>query len=177
MNTLKGKLYTLIKASIGTETLVFSDQNAPRPSLPYWTMRVQSFRRLGSENYSQGVTNDGDQTITGTREATIAIQRYGDNSDIACQGLVDTLQKTTVQEAWQQQDISCYETGDVLNISTTLDKSVIEPRAAVDLFVRFGASIIDNVGAIDTVVNTGQTDQAIDEENIDVVATAPVVLI
>lgn len=177
MNTLKGKLYTLVKASIGSETLVFSDQNSPRPALPYWTIRVQSIRRLGSEDYSQGVTNDGDQTITGAREATLAIQRFGPDSDISCQNLVDTLQKTTVREAWQAQDISCYETGDVLNISTTLDKSIIEPRAAVDLFVRFGASFVDTVGAIETVVNTGQTDQAIDDENIDVVATAPIILV
>lgn len=177
MNTLKGKLYALIKASIGSETLVFSDQNAPRPSLPYWTMRIQSIRRLGSEDYSQGVTNEGVQTIKGAREATIAVQRYGTDSDISCQTLVDTLQKTTVKESWQSQDIACYETGDVLNISTTLDKSVIEPRAAVDLFIRFGARFVDTVGAIESVTNTGQTDQAIDEENIYVVATAPVVLV
>lgn len=177
MNTLKGKLYALIKASIGTETLVFSDQNAPRPALPYWTMRIQSLRDVGDETYSQEVTNDGDQTIKGTREATIAIQRYGVDSDIACQGFVDELQKTTVNEAWQSQNISYYDIGDVLNISTTLDKSVIEPRAAVDLFVRFGATMLDRVGAIETVINTGQTDQVIDEENIDVVATAPIVLI
>ena len=177
MDTIKGKLYALIKASVGAETLVFSDQNSPRPALPYWTMRIQSFRDVGDETYSQEVTNDGDQTIKGSREATIAIQRYGVDSDIACQGFVDELQKTSVNEAWQAQNISYYDIGDVLNISTALDKSVIEPRAAVDLFVRFGAIIIDRVGAIETVTNIGQTDQAIDEENIDIVATAPVVLV
>lgn len=177
MDTLKGKLYTLINASIGAETLVFSDQNSPRPALPYWTMRIQSLRDVGDETYSQEVTNDGDQTIKGSREATIAIQRYGVDSDIACQGFVDELQKTSVNEEWQAQNISYYDIGNVLNISTTLDKSVIEPRAAVDLFIRFGASFVDTVGAIETVTNTGQTNQAIDEENIDVVATAPVVLV
>lgn len=172
MNTLKSKLYTLIKAAIGSEALIFADQNSPRPAMPYWTMRVQSSRRLGSEHYSQGVTDDGDQTVTGVREATVAIQRFGPDSDLSCQALVDTLQKTTVKETWQLQDISCYETGDVLNISTVLDKSVIEPRASVDLFVRFGAELLDRVGIIETVTTTGQTDQDIDDEDIDIVAVA-----
>lgn len=171
MNTLKSKLYTLIKAAIGSETLIFSDQNSPRPALPYWTMRVQSFRKLGDDYISQGVTELGDQTITGVREATIAIQRYGNDSDLFCQNLVDTLQKTTVNESWQLQDISCYETGDVLNISTTLDKSVIEPRAAVDLFIRFGANIIDNVGIIDNVTSSGDTN---DDAVIDIIAVSAV---
>ena len=33
--TVKATLYTLVKALIGAETLVFADQNAPRPPLPY----------------------------------------------------------------------------------------------------------------------------------------------
>lgn len=172
MITLKSKLYTLIKARIGAEVLIFSDANAPRPPSPYWTMRVQSQRRLGKEYYSQGVTALGDQTILGTREATVAIQRFGPDSDIKCQTLVDELAKTTVIETWQAQKICVYETGDVLNISTTLDNSQIEPRAAVDLFIRFGASMTDRVGIIETVNNTGSTDQLIDTDEIDIVAVA-----
>ena len=175
MITLKPKLYTLIKARVGSEVLVFSDQNSPRPPAPYWTMRVQSQRRLGKEYYSQGVTDLGDQTILGTREATVAIQRIGPDSDIKCQTLVDELAKTTVIETWQAQKICVYETGDVLNISTTLDNSTIEPRAAVDLFIRFGASLNDTVGIIDTVNSTGSTDQLIDTDNIDIVAVASAV--
>ena len=166
MNTLKTKLYNLIKAQLGAEVLIFSDQNSPRPPLPYWTMRVQSIRKLGHEYLSQGVTDLGDQTIFGVREATVAVQRYGNDSDLKCQGLVDNLQKTSVREAWQVQKIICYETGDVLNISTKLDNSVIEPRAAVDLFIRFGSSLVDNVGIIDTVNNTGSLGE------IDIVAVA-----
>ncbi len=170
MNTLKSKLYTLLKAVIGSETLIFSDQNSPRPSLPYWTMRIQSLRSLGDQYFSQGVSPTGDQHIFGTREATIAIQRYGDDSDLKCQELVDTIGKTTVSEAWSVQNISCYETGDVINIIQLLDKSVIEPRAAVDLFIRFGGDVTDNVGMIETIETTG--DLPGHDDAIDVVAVA-----
>ena len=169
MNTLKTKLYTLIKAQIGSESLIFSDQNSPRPALPYWTMRVNSIRRLGHEYFSQGVDSAGNQDIFGTREATIAIQRFGNDSDLKCQELVDNLSKTTSCEAWSVQKINCYETSDVTNISQVLDKSVIEPRAAVDLFVRFGGAIEDNVGMIEVVTSSGDTNY---DSEIDVVAVA-----
>ena len=74
---LKPNLYALVKALIGAETLVFADQNAPRPALPYWTIRVQVQRAVGRDYYSQGVTNDGDQQIDGVREATVQVQRIG----------------------------------------------------------------------------------------------------
>lgn len=169
MITIKSKLYTLIKAQIGNEVLIFADQNSPRPALPYWTMRLQSIRRLGSEYFSQGVDNAGNQDIFGTREATLAIQRYGSDSDTKCQELVDNLSKTTSREAWGSQKINCYETGDVTNISQLLDKSIIEPRAAVDLFIRFGGEIVDNVGMIETVTSSGDTNN---DDEIDVVAVA-----
>ena len=167
---LKDALYTLIKAQVGSEELIFSDQNAPRPALPYWTMRVQSFRRLGSEFFGQGVDSLGVQDIFGTREATIAIQRYGEDSDLKCQELVDNLSKTTIREAWAAQKISCYETGDVLNISQLLDKSIIEPRAAVDLFIRFGGKIQDEAGAIESVEMAGDLPEH--DDAIDIVAVA-----
>lgn len=173
MNTLKPKLYTLLKTIIGAETVIWSDQNSPAPALPYWSMRIQSARKIGDGYYSQGVTDLGDQTILGVREATVAVQRFGADSDLKCQELVDNLQKTTVSEAFAKQKINCYETGDVLNVSQLMDKTIIEPRAAVDLFIRFGASITDNVGAIETVEVTGSTDNT--EIDSVFVATATVV--
>lgn len=173
MNTLKPKLYTLLKSVIGAETVIWSDQNSPAPALPYWSMRIQSVRKIGDGYYSQGVTELGDQTILGVREATVAVQRLGTDSDLKCQELVDNLQKTTVSDAFAKQKINCYETGDVMNVSQLMDKTIIEPRAAVDLFIRFGSSISDNVSAIETVNSTGNTDNT--EIDTVFVATATVV--
>jgi hypothetical protein len=151
MINLKPDLYALVKALVGAETLVFADQNAPRPALPYWTIRVQVRRVVGGDYYSQGVTDDGDQQIDGVREATVQLQRIGADSDYKVAELRDNISKTTVLEQWQLKGLALYNTGDVQNIPFPLDKSQLEPRAALDLFIRFGSKILDRVGVIESV--------------------------
>jgi hypothetical protein len=171
MTTLKDTIYTLLKATIGAETLVFADQNAPRPPLPYWTMRLTVQRAIGSHPYSQGTTDLGDLTIMGTREATVMVQRYGDDSDTKCPDLRDEFSKTSIMESWQLAKIALYDIGDVKNIPFPLDKSQLEPRASLDLFVRFGTELIDRVGIIEQVDMTGTFDG-----NVELIQTVSVVL-
>ena len=178
--TVKATLYTLVKALIGAETLVFADQNAPRPPLPYWTLRLAAQRAVGEDAYSQGVDANGDQLISGVREITVQVQRFGPDSDVACADLRDNLSRTTVSETWQVQKIALYDVGDVLNVPYKLDNSQLEPRASVDLFVRFGTELLDRVGWIDTVEMdagyvTNQT-QGFDEPNLDQAEVITVVL-
>ncbi len=178
--TVKATLYTLVKALIGAETLVFADQNAPRPPLPYWTLRLAAQRAVGEDAYSQGVDANGDQLISGVREITVQVQRFGPDSDVACADLRDNLSRTTVSETWHVQKIALYDVGDVLNVPYKLDNSQLEPRASVDLFVRFGTELLDRVGWIDTVEMdagyvTNQT-QGFDDPNPDLEEVITVVL-
>lgn len=178
--TVKATLYTLVKALIGAETLVFADQNAPRPPLPYWTIRLAAQRAVGEDAYSQGVDANGDQTVSGVREITVQVQRFGPDSDVACADLRDNLSRTTVSEVWQVEKIALYDVGDVLNVPYKLDNSQLEPRASVDLFVRFGTELLDRVGWIDTVETsagyvTNQT-PGFDETNPDLAEVITVVL-
>lgn len=178
--TVKSTLHTLIQAVIGAETLVFADQNAPRPPLPYWTLRLSAQRKVGDDAYSQGVDANGDQLVSGVREITVQVQRFGPDSDVACADLRDNLSRTTIMEAWQRQKIALYDVGDVLNVPYKLDNSQLEPRASVDLFVRFGTELLDRVGWIDTVEMdagyvTNQT-QGFDEPNLDQAEVITVVL-
>ena len=178
--TVKATLYTLVKALIGAETLVFADQNAPRPPLPYWTLRLAAQRAVGEDAYSQGVDANGDQLISGVREITVQVQRFGPDSDVACADLRDNLSRTTVSETWQVQKIALYDVGDVLNVPYKLDNSQLEPRASVDLFVRFGTELLDRVGWIDTVEMdagyvTNQT-HGFDDPNLDLAEVTTVVL-
>ena len=178
--TVKSTLYTLVKSLIGAETLVFADQNAPRPPLPYWTIRLAAQRAVGEDAYSQSVDINGDQTVSGVREITVQVQRFGPDSDVACADLRDNLSRTTVSETWQVQKIALYDVGDVLNVPYKLDNSQLEPRASVDLFVRFGTELLDRVGWIDTVeMDVGyvinQT-QGFDDPNPDLAEVITVVL-
>lgn len=156
MNTLETKLYTLIKSRIGADVLIFADQNAPRPALPYWTMRLQSVRKLGMDYHSQGVTVGGDETVSGTREGTVAMQYHGSGAVLKCMTLRDDLARTTAQDQWRLNDIACFNAGEVQNVPFLLDNEQLEPRSAIDLFIRFGSTLTDNVGVIETVIADGE---------------------
>lgn len=151
MDSLKADLHGLLQSAVAPETVIYADQNAPRPALPYWTMRLHTQRMLGRDAYSQGVTADGDQTVTGVREATLQVQRFGPDSELHVTSLRDNLSRTTIREQWQLKDIALYDLGDVLNVPVVRDEAQFEPRAALDLFVRFGTQLLDRVGIIETV--------------------------
>lgn len=178
--TVKTTLYTLVKALVGAETLVFADQNAPRPPLPYWTLRLSAQRKIGDDAYSQGVDTNGDQLVSGVREITVQVQRFGPDSDVKCADLRDNLSRTTILEEWQRQKIALYNLGDVLNVPYKLDNSQLEPRSSVDLFVRFGTELLDRVGVIETVETSARyvTNQTpgFDEPNPDLAEVITVVL-
>jgi len=178
--SLRDTLHTLISARTNSETVIFADQNAPRPPLPYWTVRLSARRLLGRDAYSQGVDQDGMQLVSGVRELTLQVQRYGQASDVAVADLCDQLSLTTVLEEWQVAKLSLYDVGDVLDVAYKLDNAQLEPRASVDLFVRFGTELLDDVGWID-VVEVGSeyvTNQTLgfDEPNADLSETFNVVL-
>jgi hypothetical protein len=109
---------------------------------------VSTRRSLGSDSYGQGVTNAGHQTVYGTREATVMLQRIGEDSDTKMQDLRDLMAKTSVQEPWRVAHIAAYNMGDVKNIPYPLDQSQLEPRAAMDLFVRFDTQLVDTAAGV-----------------------------
>lgn len=147
--------YGLIKALIGSETLIFSEQNAPRPELPYWTIRIQSTNGVGLDEKSNGVDDDGNQKLNGHREAIINIERIGVASDDKCLDLVNDLAKVTVIDAWRAAKVSVFDIGNIMRVPYAMDSDHLEPRAIVDLSVRFGSELLDNVGIIETVESTG----------------------
>ena len=49
------------------------------------------------------------------------------------------------------QKIAIANMGEIAAIPYLLDDDAFEPRAALDLFIRFGASLLDTTGGIDQV--------------------------
>lgn len=178
--TVASSLYTLVKSQIGAETLIFADQNAPRPTIPYWTMRLASQRLIGRDSYSNEIDNSGNQKVRGVREITVNVQRIGEDSSSFVGDLRDNLSKTTVLEAFQIEKLALYDTTDVLNVPFKMDESSLEPRASMDLLVRFGSELLDNVGIIDTVDIAAQyvTNQTLGftSLNVDLAETITVIL-
>ena len=157
MDTLKDKIYTILKACIGSETVIYADQNTTRPSLPYWTIKVQSIIAIGGDEVIQSTTNDDSQNIIGVRQATVQVKRMGEDSEIECANLLSVLHTTTNQALWKSNKISCFYASQVTNLAIVLDNSSIEERAGLDIFVRFGTDLLDTgAGMINTVSIEGE---------------------
>lgn len=144
-------IYTLISGLVDGEAVIWGDQNAPAPPLPYWTLRLNARRSLGMDEQGQGVDDDGDLTISGVREETLMIQRLGPMSQDLVADLRDNLGKVTVREAMQAENIVFYDFGPVGFVPFRRDNDHLEPRATLDVFMRYGVSITDRVGAIENV--------------------------
>lgn len=155
--TLKTDLYGLIQPLID-ETTIWLDQSTPRPALPYVGMRINNRIRVKSDHYSDS-DDDGVITISGDREFTLNVQRYGPDSVNVLDSLADNLRKITVIESFAAKQIAVIETANqALDISFSQDGIKYEPRASLDLRLRIRSAIADTVGYIDTVVNTGEFD-------------------
>lgn len=173
--TLKTDLYDLVQPILGG-AVIWADQNASRPALPYCAIKVQSMRVINHEHY-QDPNNVGVQTITGDREFTFNVQRFGVDSAITLQSFVDSLKKTTNIDKFIAKKLPLVRTEAVTDIASLLDKAVIEPRASVDVIIRLKSVLTDSVGYIDSVIvnkdddamddgQTVQTQQTIDLVNV-----------
>lgn len=148
--TLRTDLFALFDPLI-TETLIWADGNAPRPALPYVTMKVMGIRRVNGDWRSESISSNGLQTVKGDREFTLNIQRFGTESVGALSTLADKLRLTTNIEKFNTAKLPIIDAEDVVDVAALLDKAQIEPRASLDIFMRMKSSLTDNVGYIDTV--------------------------
>lgn len=150
--TLETDLYALIQPLVGG-TLIWMDQSAPRPALPYCAMKIMSVRQINRDHYSD-VDDGGIQTVTGDREFTLSIQRYqaygADSVTGKLQAVSDKLRLTSVIDKFSAKGLVAFDAGQVQDISALLDKTQIEKRASLDIFMRYWAVQTDNVGLIET---------------------------
>lgn len=166
--TLRTDLYALFDPLI-TETIIWADSNAPRPALPYVTMKVMSMSKINRDHYADSVATDGNQSIKGDREFTLSIQRFGPASVESLGALSDSMRKTTTIDRFIAAKLPVVETLDVVDVAALLDKTQIEPRAAMDVRIRMKSSLLDQVGYIDTVVINTDYDGDIGEVSVSLI--------
>lgn len=176
MNGRRADIYARVKALAGAETVIWADQNSPRPALPYWTIKLASRRSIGWSDYGQGAPA-GIMTIGGVREETLMIQRMGTGSYDAVSAFRDALAKRTVQAAWYATGIAIFDRGQVLDVPFALDNAQLEPRATMDLFIRYAVTDTDDVGMIETVEIAAEyvppeNGTVLADENLDQTITA-----
>ena len=157
--SLESDLYELFQPLTGG-TLVFMDQNAPRPALPFTAMKVMSRRMVNRDHYDDP-DSLGNQNVDGDREFTLNLQRYQafgpDSVTQTLETVAEKIRLNSVIDKFLAKGLIAFDSSAVNDISALLDKSQIEKRATLDIFLRYKSRQVDNVGIIDTasVQSTG----------------------
>ena len=137
--------------------------------MPYVSIKLGVVTPVGEAHYSD-VDSNGVQTVTVTREAVLNVQRFGTSSVSALETFADALRKNTVLDLFSKQNISAFNVSDVTDIAILQNGIAIEPRASVDVSLRWSRQITDTVGIIQTVITS--TTSQVGDPGYSIVGTA-----
>ena len=129
--------------------VIFANQNGPRPKLPYITLRVGTAPRQGL--LEGELSEDGVQTYAGHRDATVELQCFGDGGFDALDGLSQRLKGPGMLAAALEANLAVYATDAVQSVPVLRDGGKYEPRAVMDIGIRYTKEHDEDVGLIKTV--------------------------
>ena len=146
--TVKTNLYNWALANSPGCSVIFLNENAPRPSQPYVTLLLSSLNQIG-EDYTPEADLNGLVDMVGDREFTLQIQTYGGDCVTRLENLRNSLQMQTVLDTLRANGIVFVNHFGINNTTELLD-SRFEKRAAMDVLFRMGQDYPDNLGLIET---------------------------
>lgn len=147
---LKFAIYEWLSSELGI-TVIYADQNAPRPDKPYATIRIISENKLGGNDEGATVDDDGIQSFCGQREAAVSLNIYGEDAFDSMKLALNSLSKPSIlEDFFYNDDIAILNKGDILNLTDVLETE-FEERAQMDLLVGYAEEYTDDVGYIETV--------------------------
>jgi hypothetical protein len=138
--------------------IIRSQQDGPRPKLPYATYQINSRVTVGSDHYGW-VDGGGLMPIKGTREGTILVNFYGEEARENADNLVNTLRKVTSHYLMRRLKLVIASSSAVVDMTPLRDSAHFEPMANLDLTFRYTADYFDDVGIIEQVNASGNVDK------------------
>lgn len=136
--------------------IIHANQNAPRPPKPYIDMRLTM--GVPYPVHHGRVSDDGVRAISSHRDVTVQLQVYGDGSWGIAEGLALSLSKESLIDLSETLNISINDQVRIQDVPMLLDTATYESRAILDLQATYTASVIDDVGFIETVRGEGVVD-------------------
>jgi hypothetical protein len=147
--TIKTNLYAWALTNCPGCSVIFLNENAPRPAQPYVTLFLSTMNQIG-EDYTPEVDVNGLVDMVGDREFTLQIQTYGGDCITCLENLRSSLQMQTVLDTLRANGIVFVNHFAISDVTELLD-SRFEKRAAMDVLLRIGQDYTDNLGLIQTV--------------------------
>ncbi len=138
-------------SSIIAVSVIFADDNGPRPSLPYITINVTTTVKVGQANKEFPIPDTGIQKIRYNEDVSLSLNGYGVGANDQLQLLKDSLQKESVRDTLRVDGLVIRDdsTG-ITDISTLIDET-IEKRWLFEIFMGFGQEITEDTSYIEDV--------------------------
>jgi len=149
-STIENTLHAII-ASVSGKTVIWLDQNGPRPAKPYIGLRLNSLVSVGVDAVLPPDSVTGYANIVGNREFTLYTTYYGVNGMGVLETVSSSFCKLAVQQLMQSAGLVFVDSFGVMNITELLDMQY-EQRSSLDILLRTSSVEIDqNIGVIETV--------------------------
>lgn len=152
LDDVKVGAYKAISKIVAPEVVIYISPNAPRPVLPYWTIKINSTKDVGMRAGQVAQMVDGNYFVNKSTEATLTVERYGINSVDVVHEFASAILMPGNREAFKSQNITTFDIHPVQDLTELLDGSQFEERGSVDLMIRFGTQITEPGNWIEKVV-------------------------
>lgn len=158
VTTFRSRVFTLLQPIIGG-VVIWADQTTPRPQLPFTSLRLDVVSAVG-ESFYGNTSAEGVQSVNTIRECVLAVHRYGVESVTLLADVAEKLQLSSNTDKFGLQQISLFNVSDVTDLSNLLNGVEMEPRAMLELNLRWNSEQLDNVGLIETIDMSGDIEHA-----------------
>lgn len=152
-----------VLADLSGVTVVWANQDAPRPARPYLTIAIISVVAHGSDE-NTNVDDNGKQTTIGVREASVTISCFEaeDEPDPRRAAgrlsvLRDTLRTPGARDALFAGGLSVLGDQTVLNVPTVRGTKW-QPQATLEMNIAFGTNVKTDMAWIETVMGEAGID-------------------
>ena len=138
---------------IAGNKVVWVNQNMPRIQKPYATLHLYSQQAEVQEDLRK-TGKPGIVNVLVPTTAKLEVQLFGMNGENTAgelETLIRKLELPSVVDQCFAARVAFYDAGPVQDITALLDGQTFEPRASVDLSIRYNSMITDDVGYIEEV--------------------------
>lgn len=130
--------------------VIFYEPNAPRPTVAYITLYLNSIIAVNQDWQSEMADINGTVNMKGDRQFTLQIQAYGGDPLTVLENIRTSLQKQTVLDTLRENGISFYQSLNIADITQLVD-SQYEKRAQLDVLFGIGQVYTDTPGYFDEI--------------------------
>lgn len=112
--------------------VIFYEPNAPRPSVPYVTLYLNSIVAVNQDWTADDADSAGVVDMKGDRQFTLQVQAYGGDPLTVLENIRTSLQKQTVLDTLRANGIAFYQSLNIADITELVD-SQFERRGQLDI--------------------------------------------